>query len=117
MNRTQIVATRISALVIAIGATASTSAYALPHFGVHRHPTANSETDGRVTLNLTNHGSLFRDVKVNGHVYTLLPHQSLVIKAPVGTPIYTESTGAMHRKGDLLFAVTPEMQHSTVSIN
>jgi hypothetical protein len=118
MNRTQIVATRIVALVLALGAIASTSAHAMPHiFGVHRHPAGTQAADARVTIHLTNNGPLFKDVKVDGHVYTILPHQAITIKAPAGTPVYTESTGSLRHKGDLLFAVSPEMQGKTVSID
>ena len=109
--------TRIVALTLALAATASTSAYALPHFtGLHRHPAA-SQQDARVNIHLYNRAPMFRDVKVEGKVYTVLPHQTLTIKAPAGTAIYTESTGGLHRKGDLLFAVDPRMQNATLSID
>ena len=110
--------TRIVALTLALAATASTSAYALPHFfGLHRHLAASRQLDTRVNLYLYNKGPMFRDVKVDGQVYTVLPHQTLTIKAPAGTAIYTESTGGLHRKGDLLFAVDPRMQNATLSID
>ena len=116
MNRTQNVVTRIFALVLAVGATASTSAYALPHFGIHRHPGA-QQNDGRITIQVTNKAHFFRDIKVDGHVYTVLPDQLLTIKAPAGTAIYADSTGGLHHKGDLLFQVNKNMQGATVTIN
>jgi hypothetical protein len=115
MIRTRIVATKSATVILALAAIASTSANALPHFGgVHRHPAAQ---DGRVTLHLYNKAPLFRDVNVDGHVYTVLPHQSLLIKAPAGTPVYTETTGGLHTKGDLLFSVGTQLQNATVSID
>ncbi len=117
MNRTQIVATRIVALVLALGATASTSAYALPHFGLHRHPSASQIPDSRVTVRIANKGPLFRDIKVDGHVYTILPNKFITITAPAGTSVYTESTGGLHHKGDLLFEVVPQLRGAIVSIN
>jgi hypothetical protein len=117
MNRTQTIATRIVALAIAIGATASTSAHALPHvFGIHRHPAAQT-ADARVTVYLTNKSEIFTDIKVDGHVYTVLPEHTITITAPLGTPVYTESIGGAHQKGDLLFAVGPQMQRTHVSLN
>jgi hypothetical protein len=117
MNRTKTIATRIVALAIAIGATASTSAYALPHvFGIHRHPTTQTE-DARVTVYLTNKSDIFTDIKVDGHVYTILPEHTITLTAPLGTLVYAESIGGAHRKGDLLFAVAPKMQRAHVSLN
>ena len=70
-----------------------------------------------MTVHLTNDGLMFKDVKVDGHVYTVLPNHMIVIKAPVGTPVYAESTGGLHKKGDLLFAISPEMQNKFVKTN
>jgi hypothetical protein len=113
----QIIASRI-ALVLALGVTASTSAHALPHFfGVHRHPGDAQSQDSRVTVHISNKGDIFRDIKVGGHVYTVWPHQMLTIKAPAGTAVYTESTGSLHRKGDLLFAVGKQLQGAIAMID
>ena len=116
MTRTSFVAGKSFVLALLFGAAASIPAAALPHFtGMHRHPGANAQ-DARVALSIYNASEHFRDVKIDGHVYTVLPHQGLAVKAPEGTAVYTETTGAMHRKGDMLFAVSQTMQHSTVSI-
>ena len=100
-----------------LGAAAftSTQAYALPHFGVHRH--FEDPSDTRVRMALYNRGESFRDVKIGTRVYTVLPHQCLDVKAPEGTPIYTLTTGANHRKGDLLFEIKRSMQDRRVSID
>ena len=104
----------VAALSLALAVTVPSSAHAFPHFGVHRTPVVQ---DGRVSLNLTNNGHSFKDVKIDGTIYTVLPHQSIAVKAPAGTPVYTETTGSLHHKGDVLFAVTPELQGTTVSLN
>jgi len=93
-----------------VGPTASASP-------LGRHPRAAQTRDTRISLQVYNKGFIFQDVKVAGKIYTVLPHQWLGIKAPAGTEVYTESTSFEHRKGDLLFAVTPEMKGATISIN
>jgi hypothetical protein len=104
-------------LALASVASVSTSAYAFPHFGLHRNPETAQTQDTRISVVVHNKSSWFRDVKVGDRVYTVMPHASLEIKAPVGTPVYTETTGARHTKGDLLFAVKPELQNKTISID
>ncbi|GAC1427513.1 MAG: hypothetical protein NVSMB62_25370 [Acidobacteriaceae bacterium] len=117
MMRTLSVARNVVTFALLLGAAAftSTSAFALPHFGVHRHPAETN--DGRVSVVIFNAGGSFRDVKIAEHVYTVMSHQALRVKAPEGTAVYTDSTGALHHKGDLLFAVSRTMQDKTVTIN
>jgi hypothetical protein len=115
MNRHRFSVVTIFALVLALGATASTSAYALPHIEVHRHP--DIRKDGRVMVHVRNRASLFRDVKIGDKVYTVLPYEGLTITAPVGTQVFAASRGANYRKGDLLFAISPQMENATVSID
>jgi hypothetical protein len=100
----------------AIAAPISANAWPLGKV-FHFHPNAAQTQDSRINLKLTNKGQLFQDVKVDGHVYTIQPRETFTIKAPVGTPVYAASTGIGHRKGELLFEVTPQMQGSTVSID
>jgi hypothetical protein len=115
MIRNRILATGMFALVLGLGAAATTSAYALPHLGVHRHPA--SQKDERVTVHLRNKATFFRDVKIGDKVYTVLANHGLTIKAPAGTQIFAASPGVTYRKGDLLFAINPHMENATVSIN
>ena len=116
MNRAQNIATRILALVFAVGATASTSAYALPHLGLHRHPDPAKASDPRVTVQIRNDASIFKDIKINGHVYTVLSHQFLAIRAPQGTDVYADSTGLNYHRGDLLFQMSPGMKDTIVAL-
>ena len=104
------------ALMAGAAAFTSGSAYALPHFGIHRHAQTNP-ADDRVEFVLYNTSSLFRDIRIGGKVYTLMGHQHMSFKAPAGTQIYTETTGGLHRKGDLLLQVDRSMNSHTVSIS
>jgi hypothetical protein len=113
MIRTKLVALT---LALAAAASTSTSVYAAwPGLTVHQHP--DTTQDSRITIRLYNPGLTFRDVQVDGHTYTIQPHQTVTIKAPAGTAVYAGSTGAGHRKGDLLFAVTPALQDKTLTVN
>jgi len=102
-------------LLLAAAAMAPATAHAAP-FGwfAHLHPGGSRGADSRVSFIAYNKAPIFQDVKIDGHFYTVLPHQSLMIKAPAGTAIYAESAGAGHKRGDLLIAVTPQMQNKTV---
>ena len=71
---------------------------------IHLHPHTNPDT--RVTLTLINRAYSFRDVKVDGHAYTIPSGQTLTVRAPIGTRIYADSrTPTLHR-GDLLLEVS-----------
>ncbi|HEX6494012.1 MAG TPA: hypothetical protein VF018_00920 [Acidobacteriaceae bacterium] len=72
--------------------------------------------DARVFVTLVNTSVVFRDVKIDGHVYTLQPHELLTVKGPAGTAVYAASSfGKIHR-GDTLVALTPSLDHSRVAI-
>ena len=91
-------------------AAACTSSYAAstPDSAVAVHPYVMSAVPPRAVLTLTNPNNFFRDVKVASHVYTVLPHQELVISAPVGTQVFTASTMFRnHAKNALLAKVAP----------
>lgn len=115
MNRNRVSAVTLFALILTLGATASTSAYALPHIDVHRHPTVRK--DGRVMVHVRNTATFFRDVKIGDKVYTVQPYQGLTITAPAGTQVFAASPGTTYQKGDLLFSINPQMQNAIVSIN
>lgn len=116
MQRNFVLNGLLVAILIAAALTPATL-YAWP-FGhaLHLHPAAQSP-DARITFQLYNKGGLVQQVKVGGHVYTLLPHGGLVITAPEGTEVFAASKGFGHRKGDLLFAVKPELKNDTCFID
>jgi len=109
--------TKIVALTLALAATASISANALPHFPMHRHPGASQTQDPRVTVNLVNPDLVARKIKVDNVGYEIQPHHMLSIKAPVGTKVYAGSAGRLHRTGDALFAIEPRLQEKTLYLN
>jgi hypothetical protein len=82
---------------------------------VHMHPSTN-HSDNRVSLVLYNNTSGFCDVSVDGHIYTVLQHHSLSIKAPAGTVVYAASPTLNHRRGEALLEVNPELNLQTVNI-
>jgi hypothetical protein len=73
--------------------------------------------DTRVFVTLVNKCPVFRDVKIDGHNYTLLPNELLTVRAPTGTVVYAASAFGKFHRGDALVALTPSMDHSRVAIN
>lgn len=73
--------------------------------------------DARVFVTLVNKGVTFRDVKIDGHTYTLQPHELLTVKGPAGTVVYAASDFGRYHRGDTLVALTPSLDHSRISLN
>jgi hypothetical protein len=73
--------------------------------------------DTRIFVTLVNKSVTFRDLTIDGHSYTMLPHDLLTVKAPAGTVVYAGSAFGRYRRGDALVALTPSMDHSRVAIN
>lgn len=119
MLRMNCVSSSSLAVLLVAGALAIVPAANASPIGklMHLHPRASQTQDSRVSILMYNKGPLFQDVKVDGHVYTVGSHGWLAIKAPAGTLVYAASTGMGHHKGDLLFAVNPEMKNATISFN
>jgi hypothetical protein len=102
---------------LAFTATASTSAFAWPHLPfLHRHRTL-AQPDPRVTVHLYNSNDGIRQIMVNDRVFTMNPHHVLSIKGPVGTNVYAQSAGRLHQRGEVLFAIAPQLDEKTLSIN
>ncbi len=68
-------------------------------------------------MTLVNTSVVFRDVKIEGHTYTLQPHELLTVKGPAGTVVYAASSFGKTHRGDTLVALTPSMDHSRVAIH
>ncbi len=75
-----------------------------------------AKSDTRLFVQIHNEGPMFEDVKVAGQTYTVRPEGWLQIQAPVGTCVYADGAFFGHRKGELLFAVTPKVNNSTINI-
>ena len=95
---------------------ASTPAVAAPPFGfIHLHSHAVADT--RIHVTFYNGATLFRDVEVNGQVYTVSSHQWLDVKAPAGTVVYAASSASGYRKGDALVSLTPQIDNTRITLN
>ena len=108
-----------SLAILAIAAVvAPINAHAWPLGKIlHLHPATEHTQDTRITVELFNKGILSQDVKVEGRIYTVEPHQGLAIKAPKGTVVFAASAGLGHRSGDLLIAFAPEISGRVVYFN
>jgi hypothetical protein len=56
-------------------------------------------------------------VKIDGHTYTLQPHELLTVKGPAGTVVYAASEFGRYHRGDTVVALTPSLDHSRISLN
>lgn len=112
-QRTRTFALSLASLVVLV---APTAANAWP-FGkaLHLHPRTANEKDARVTIHLFNKGDHFQEVSVAGRIYTVMQHEGLDITAPAGTDILAGTANVYHRKGDVLFSITPALKECTVS--
>lgn len=105
-----------AALVLAATLT-PVAAYAWPlGKALHMHP-ADEPKDGRVTVHVFNYAPIFRDIKVDGQTYTILPHHEVAVTAPAGTQIFAGSSGYGYHRGDLLATVSPETSKDVVALN
>ena len=78
---------------------------------------ATQTQEKRISVQVYNKGQTSQDLKVEGKVYTVPAHQTLTIKAPLGTAVYADSACKGHSKGDLLFSFTTEMKDATFAID
>ena len=78
---------------------------------------ATQTQEKRISVQVYNKGQTSQDLKVEGKVYTVPAHQTLTIKAPLGTAVYADSTGTEYQKGDVLFTFMPAMKDATVKFN
>jgi hypothetical protein len=81
---------------------------------LHTHP---ARKDNRVSVTLYNNAFLFRDVKVDGRVYSVRSHGTLTIKAPAGTVVYAASRSPQFKRGDVMLEVTPKIDHTQITLN
>lgn len=101
--------------LLAVAMSASAAISPLSNF-IHLHPHA-AHPDTRVSVTLFNKATLFRDVKVDGKIYTVIPRHTLRIKAPAGTVVYAASRMNSFQRGDTILEVTPKIDHTQVDLN
>jgi hypothetical protein len=117
LRMTRVLASSLALFLVA-GAVAPATANAWPlGKGSHLHPASDPSKVAQISLLIHNRGEAAEEVKVSGQTYTVQPHASVTIKAPVGTQVYAGSAGTGFKSGDLLFSVSPEMKDATVSFN
>ena len=92
-----------SLAVLAMSATAAIGPFTNL---IHLHPKP-AQTDNRVSVEIFNKGITFRDVKIDGHIYTLQAHHGITVKAPVGTVVYADTPTPAFHHGDAILEVSP----------
>jgi len=81
---------------------------------VHLHPHAQADT--RISITLVNKAPMFQDVKVDGHIYTVLSNRALNIKAPAGTVIYADSSTGTHHRGEVIAELDPTLNKKAIEL-
>jgi hypothetical protein len=114
---TRTIASSLTVLLVA-GAMAPVAVNAMP-FGKKSNPDATTAQGqvANIAVQVYNRGLVSQDLKVEGKVYTVPPHQALTIKATSGTAVYADSIGTGYQKGELLFKFAPAMNGATVKFN
>jgi hypothetical protein len=97
---------------LAILALAASALLPIPS-PVHLHP----QVDTRVRVTLVNNSIGFRDVRVDGHVYTVQQHHSLVVTAPAGTVVYAVTPTVTLHRGDAIVEITPQLDKQKIGID
>jgi len=82
----------------ALALSASAAASPFTHL-VHKHPHLR---DTRVSITLRNLSPMFRDVQIDGHVYTIQANDALLVKGPAGTAIYAAGPIGELRRGQVV---------------
>lgn len=107
----------LAVLALSVSAALSPLASAMPIGSpIHLHPRVH-RTDDRVYLSLHNQSLSFREVKIDGHTYVLRAHESINIKAPVGTAVFADSRMSAYRRGDLILVVAPDLNGKSIDLN
>ena len=103
-----------SLTLLALSACTVASAFAA---GTNHDLGLNHKKDARVFVTLVNKDPVFRDVKIGGHIYTVMPNELLTVKGPAGTMVYAASRYGKIQRGDALLELTPAMDHSRISLD
>jgi hypothetical protein len=83
---------------------------------VHMHPRP-AQADTRINLVLYNSSPSFRDVTIDGKIYTVSSHHTMEVKAPAGTVVYAGSPSFTHKRGDAILQVTPKVNHQQFNLD
>lgn len=83
---------------------------------VHMHPRP-AQPDTRVSVLLCNQGNGFKDIKIDGRIYTVEAHHDLTVKAPAGTVVYAASRTFNHHRGDAILELKPELNQKRITLD
>jgi hypothetical protein len=103
-------------LVVSVMASSATNAFSLGK----KTKTDASAAQGQgasIAVQVFNRGDAPQNLKVDGKIYTVQPHQALTLKGTPGTDVYADTAGNGYQKGDMLFKFAPMMNGATVKIN
>ena len=70
-----------------------------------------TRSDGRVQVTLVNRADQFRDVKIQGHSYTVEPHRNIQVTAPTGTTVLADSNFRNFHRGDVIVEMSSNANH------
>ncbi len=86
---------------------------------VTAHASAGSFARGaeRIAVHLVNKGNDAQDIKVDGRIYAVKPHDGLQVKVPVGAVVYAAGASVRYHDGDKLLSVTPDMKDKIIYFN
>ena len=116
-QRTRTFALSLAILILA-GAIAPSTAHAWPLSKLfHLHPGTENSQKASVSVQFYNAGRMFQDVLVAGQIYTVKPHEYLMIQAEPGTPVIAASSTLGYHRGDLMFSITPQMNKKTIAFD
>jgi hypothetical protein len=106
------------AVLLVVGAMAPAAANAWSLGKKTKTDAITSQSQGAlISVQVYNKGELIQNIKMEGQVYTIQPHQSLTITAAEGTAIYADSPGNGFQKGDVLFTINSAMKGAKVTFN
>jgi hypothetical protein len=111
---------RQTVLTLALAATAvlaPAAANAAPMSNVlHLHPHT-SQQDSRISFNLYNKGFATVEFTANGQVFTVAPQATVRLLAPEGTVVYAGANYLLHKRGDAVLTVKPELRGQQIRLN
>lgn len=83
------------------------------------HPDASvvKGQQANISVEVYNRGDAPQDLKMDGQVYTVKPHQSITLKASPGTDVFADTAGNGFQKGERLFQIAPSLNGTTVKFN
>jgi hypothetical protein len=109
--------TRSLAVLIFAGAIAPVGADAASLGRIlHLHPGSPHPVEGRITVVLFNNRAMFREVKIDGRNYAVMPHHAISVTALPGTQVLSAGPGAA-RPGEVLVTLDRSVKDATIYLN